>query len=321
MGASTPHFALQIRNRIRTLIAGLPADHPARREGEREIARLDELALGCEERGADPGARAWPRPVDARDPSAALLRAAGARRAPSWAPRRLPRPDRPSEAPRSTGLVQDLMLSGAVPRIYERWWRPALGRGCKGVLGPGHGDEHRIARLLLALSPGDGVLDVACGTGQLHPRLRAHGRADRPGGGHRRVARPCSRGRSTDTRAAGARTRRLRARRRAGAAVPRRELRRRLLLRGAPPVRRSDARARSHDRGAHPGRADRDLHQRAAPLDAGAHRASRCSRSAAACGLFEAHELVDALDARGFADVRQRLTGMTQFVGARRAWE
>jgi hypothetical protein len=51
MGASTPHFALQIRNRIRTLIAALPADHAARREGEREIARLDQLALGSEKRG------------------------------------------------------------------------------------------------------------------------------------------------------------------------------------------------------------------------------------------------------------------------------
>jgi ubiquinone/menaquinone biosynthesis C-methylase UbiE len=62
-------------------------------------------------------------------------------------------------------LVQDLMLTGVVPRIYERWWRPALGRLFKGVLGPGMRDEHRIARLLLGLSPGDGVLDVACGTG------------------------------------------------------------------------------------------------------------------------------------------------------------
>jgi hypothetical protein len=51
MGASTPHFALQLRNRIRTLIAGLAPDHPARVEGEREIARLDEIALGSERRG------------------------------------------------------------------------------------------------------------------------------------------------------------------------------------------------------------------------------------------------------------------------------
>ena len=43
-GPSTPHFALQIRNRIRRLIEPLPADHPARIEGERQIARLEELA-------------------------------------------------------------------------------------------------------------------------------------------------------------------------------------------------------------------------------------------------------------------------------------
>ena len=34
-GASTPHFALQVRNRIRRLIEPLPAGHPARVEGER----------------------------------------------------------------------------------------------------------------------------------------------------------------------------------------------------------------------------------------------------------------------------------------------
>src|SRR3981081_4435181 len=45
MGASTPHFALQLRNRIAKLIADLPADHPARVEGEREIARLERLGL------------------------------------------------------------------------------------------------------------------------------------------------------------------------------------------------------------------------------------------------------------------------------------
>jgi hypothetical protein len=51
MGASTPHFALQVRNRIRNLIVDLPPDHPARVEGEREIARLDRLAFGGETRG------------------------------------------------------------------------------------------------------------------------------------------------------------------------------------------------------------------------------------------------------------------------------
>ncbi|HYN51124.1 MAG TPA: hypothetical protein VES62_09390 [Thermoleophilaceae bacterium] len=51
MGASTPHFALQLRNRIQNLVGGLPEDHPARIEGEREIARLDQIALGSERRG------------------------------------------------------------------------------------------------------------------------------------------------------------------------------------------------------------------------------------------------------------------------------
>jgi hypothetical protein len=43
-GPSTPHFALQIRNRIERLIAGLPEDDPVRQEGETQIARLEELA-------------------------------------------------------------------------------------------------------------------------------------------------------------------------------------------------------------------------------------------------------------------------------------
>jgi hypothetical protein len=43
-GAVTPHFSLQVRNRIRRLIEPLPADHPARLEGERKIARLEELS-------------------------------------------------------------------------------------------------------------------------------------------------------------------------------------------------------------------------------------------------------------------------------------
>lgn len=51
MGSSTPHFALQLRNRIRKLVAGLPPDDPARRLGEHEIARLEALAFTGEVRG------------------------------------------------------------------------------------------------------------------------------------------------------------------------------------------------------------------------------------------------------------------------------
>lgn len=65
----------------------------------------------------------------------------------------------------STGPTQDLMRSTFVPQIYERYWRPALGRMMKGVRGPGMDEEIRIARLLLGLSPGDCVLDIACGPG------------------------------------------------------------------------------------------------------------------------------------------------------------
>jgi hypothetical protein len=61
MGASTPHFALQLRARIAALIDGLPAEHPARREGEREIARLEELGFSGEVRGE--GASEGERPL------------------------------------------------------------------------------------------------------------------------------------------------------------------------------------------------------------------------------------------------------------------
>jgi ubiquinone/menaquinone biosynthesis C-methylase UbiE len=65
----------------------------------------------------------------------------------------------------STGPTQDLMSGERVPRIYERYWRPALGRVAKGFTGPSMSEEVRIARLLLGLSEGFTVLDLACGTG------------------------------------------------------------------------------------------------------------------------------------------------------------
>jgi hypothetical protein len=61
MGASTPHFALQLRNRIAKLIEGLPGEHPARAEGEREIARLQRLGFDGETRGE--GAADGERPL------------------------------------------------------------------------------------------------------------------------------------------------------------------------------------------------------------------------------------------------------------------
>jgi hypothetical protein len=65
MGASTPHFALQLRNRIAALIANLPPEHPARIEGEREIARLQRLGFEGETRGE--GGELGERPLPSLD--------------------------------------------------------------------------------------------------------------------------------------------------------------------------------------------------------------------------------------------------------------
>jgi hypothetical protein len=67
MGASTPHFALQLRERIRALIRGLPPDHPAKLEGEREIARLDTIAYVGEVRGHEAESGFAPLPSLGRD--------------------------------------------------------------------------------------------------------------------------------------------------------------------------------------------------------------------------------------------------------------
>ncbi len=71
----------------------------------------------------------------------------------------------------STGITQDLMTSAFVPRVYERYWRPALARAVKGITGPGMDEEVRIARLLMGLGEGDVALDVACGPGNFTRRF------------------------------------------------------------------------------------------------------------------------------------------------------
>jgi hypothetical protein len=43
-GPATPHFALQIRNRIARLVASLPPGDAVRLAGEREMERLTQLA-------------------------------------------------------------------------------------------------------------------------------------------------------------------------------------------------------------------------------------------------------------------------------------
>ena len=69
------------------------------------------------------------------------------------------------EDPTGSHPGQQLMLSSVLPRIYERLWRPLGARVLMGATGPDTREEHRIALDMLALSAGDSVLDVACGPG------------------------------------------------------------------------------------------------------------------------------------------------------------
>ena len=43
VGPATPHFAYQLRARVRELVEGLPAEHPVRRYGEEKMELLDRL--------------------------------------------------------------------------------------------------------------------------------------------------------------------------------------------------------------------------------------------------------------------------------------
>ncbi|MGH3656390.1 MAG: class I SAM-dependent methyltransferase [Micromonosporaceae bacterium] len=61
-------------------------------------------------------------------------------------------------------IAQSLMRSRVIPEVYERWWRPVLGQLAKAG-GPSMADEVDIAVAHLGLGPGDVVLDIACGPG------------------------------------------------------------------------------------------------------------------------------------------------------------
>lgn len=219
----------------------------------------------------------------------------------------------PSDPP-STGPTQDLMTSRFVPQVYERWWRPALGRVAKGITGPGMAEEVRIARLLMALSHGDAVLDLACG----------------PGNFSREFARAV-----TDT-----------------GLVVGVDASRTMLERAADDVERSGVRNLALIRAAGDDLPFRDdsfdavccfaaLHLFAEPFAAlaeltrvlapGGRIAIMTSvrrrvtlrplkplvERASGIRLFEHDEIVAALQMRGFDEIHQRLAGMVQLVGAR----
>lgn len=67
--------------------------------------------------------------------------------------------------PTGTHPGQRLMVSRALPLVYQRFWRPFGVRLLMGFTGPGTEEEHRMALSMLSIDPGDRVLDVACGPG------------------------------------------------------------------------------------------------------------------------------------------------------------
>ena len=204
------------------------------------------------------------------------------------------------------------MFTSVLPRVYENWWRPAWGRLLKGVFGAGMDDEHRIARLLMALSPGDGVLDVACGTGGF---TRDFARAVGP------------MGLVVGLDASETMLRR---------AVDETSLDQVAYVRGdvvdmpfrdqsfdavccfaalnlfADPMAALDSMTRMLTPG---GRIAlfTSCRTRSAPFRA----FEEVIRARSGMHLFERRELVDALEQRGYVEIRQRISGFTQFVGGR----
>jgi len=74
-GAATPHFAFQLRARLRELVAELPAEHPARAYAEEQIELLDRLGFasskaeqGEREPRTKPGWAEIPSSAPASDP-------------------------------------------------------------------------------------------------------------------------------------------------------------------------------------------------------------------------------------------------------------
>ena len=60
VGPATPHFAYQLRARVRELVQDLDADHPVRRYAEEKVELLDRLGHAsskAEEGGREPRSR------------------------------------------------------------------------------------------------------------------------------------------------------------------------------------------------------------------------------------------------------------------------
>jgi SAM-dependent methyltransferase len=211
------------------------------------------------------------------------------------------------------GRAQRLMLTRALPRVYERWWRPALGRLAKGARGSGMQAERRMARTLLQLQPGDVALDIACGTGAF---ARDFAAAVGPAGlvvglDASPTMLACAVRETRDTNVAYVRADAER-------------------LPFSPAAFNAVCCFAALHLLRDPWTALDEMARVLAPSGRLAILASRRTPVApirlletglgAALGIhiFETDQLVAALGARGFADVRQRIEGLVQYVGGRR---
>ena len=210
--------------------------------------------------------------------------------------------------------AQRLMLTRGLPVVYERWWRPAWGRVLMGPLGPGTAGERRIAHELLELGPGDTVLDIACGPGNFVREFA--GSVGRRGLVVGLDASQTMLARAVEDTGDAPNVAYIR-----GDAIrlPFRDgcIRRDLLLRRAAPVRRAAGRARRDGARARARRPGRDPHlapaRRSRPAPVG-------TLVGAATGLrvFGRDEITGALEERGFEGVQRQISGLAQFVGARK---
>jgi hypothetical protein len=77
VGPATPHFAYQLRARVKQLIADLPADDPVRRYGEEKMDLLDRLGYAsskAEEGGREPSDKPGWREIPSSAPADTPLR-------------------------------------------------------------------------------------------------------------------------------------------------------------------------------------------------------------------------------------------------------
>ena len=77
VGPATPHFAYQLRARIRNLVSDLPEDDPVRRYGEEKMEVLDRLGYAsskAEEGGREPRTKPGWREIPSSAPADSPLR-------------------------------------------------------------------------------------------------------------------------------------------------------------------------------------------------------------------------------------------------------